>query len=89
MMLAAPVGTALAGQLATRFHTPPFYVMVAGSTLLIIGMGLLSWLQEVNEMLGVEALFGFGLGITMCVVLLYIPFVIERKDLGEQPQKDR
>ena len=82
MMLSAPVGTALTGQLASRFHVPPFYLVVAGSSLMITGMGLLSSVQAVDELLGLEALFGFGLGMTMCVVLLYIPFVIERKDLA-------
>lgn len=83
MVLSTPVGTAVAGQVTSRLHVPPFYVMLAGSSLLIIGSGLLSSLDALPEILGSEALLGLGLGVVVCVVMIYIPFVIERKDLGK------
>ncbi|KAH6685961.1 drug resistance transporter EmrB/QacA subfamily [Plectosphaerella plurivora] len=84
MVLSAPVATAVTGQLATRFFVPPFFLMLIGSVLLTIGTGMLSSIapDDINKLLGFEAVLGCGLGTAMCTLLLYIPFVIERKDMA-------
>lgn len=84
MVLSAPVATAVTGQLATRCFVPPFHLMLGGATLLTIGTGLLSSIaaDDVNKLLGFEAILGCGLGVAMCTLLMYIPFVIERQDMA-------
>jgi hypothetical protein len=84
MLLGSPVATAVAGQLVSKFQVPPLYVMAAGASLQVIGMGLASsvGLDDTKSMLGYEAILGVAFGTTLVTLLIYVPFVVEKGDMG-------
>jgi hypothetical protein len=85
MLLSSPVATAAAGQLVSKLQVPPLFVMVAGASLQVVGLGLGSsvGLDDRNSMLGYEAIMGFGFGMTLVTLLIYVPFVVDKSDMGE------
>jgi cellobiose-specific phosphotransferase system component IIC len=85
LLLASPVATAISSQLVTRLNVPPFYLAVMGTALQILGVGLASSTQADGDraLLGYQAVMGLGFGTTLVTILIYVPFVVDRVDLGE------
>jgi EmrB/QacA subfamily drug resistance transporter len=80
-LLVASIGT---GQLITRFGRYKIYPIV-GSVFMALGLGLLSRIDEKTSgvVLGVDmAVFGFGLGLTMQVLIIAVQNAVDYADLG-------
>jgi len=85
MLLSSPVATATAGQLVSKLQVPPLHVMVAGASLQVVGVGLASTvgIDNIKSMLGFEVIMGFAFGMTLVTLLIYVPFVVEKSDMGK------
>lgn len=85
LLLASPVATAVSGQLAGRFKVPPLYLLLFASSLQMVGVGLASSVPFIsgNQMYGYEVLMGFGFGMGLVSLLIFMPIVVTRADLGE------
>ena len=85
LLLASPVAIVVSGQLASRFKVPPFYLLLFASSLQMVGVGLTSSVPFVsgNQMYGYEVLMGFGFGMGLVSLLIFMPMVVTRADLGE------
>ena len=85
LLLASPVATAVSGQLAGRFKVPPLYLLLFASSLQMVGVGLSSSVPFIsgNQMYGYEVLMGFGFGMGLVSLLIFMPIVVTRADLGE------
>ncbi|KAJ5936323.1 major facilitator superfamily domain-containing protein [Penicillium verhagenii] len=82
----ATVGTVLACLASRKFRIPVVYFAFLGSILHTVGMALLSILPEKTtyprEGYGYEAIAGAGVGITIGILTLAVPFVVETRDLA-------
>ena len=89
LLLASPVATAVAGQLATKLKVPPFYLTMSATSLQMLGIGLCSSISfrdsSSKAMYGYEVLMGFGFGMGLVSLLIYAPLVVDREDLGKVP----
>ncbi|KAI1374025.1 drug resistance transporter EmrB/QacA subfamily [Hypoxylon crocopeplum] len=84
LLLASPVAVAIAGQLATRIQMPPFYVLLFGASMQLLGIGLASSIRFTsgNAMYGYEVIMGFGFGMGLVSLLIYTPMVVSRADMA-------
>lgn len=85
LLLCSPVATALAGQLVSRLNVPPFYLMLAGASLQVLGVGLASsaGVGDDRNMYGYEIIMGFAFGMSLITLLIYVPLAVDRADMGE------
>lgn len=85
LLLASPVATIVAGQLATKFKMPPFYILLFGASMQLLGIGLASSVRfkSGNAMYGYEVIMGFGFGMGLVSLLIYTPMVVKRSDMGK------
>lgn len=83
----ATVATMLACLASRKLRIPVVYFSLFGSMLHTIGMALLTTLPEDSSYpakgYGFEAIAGAGVGITIGILTLAVPFVVEARDLGE------
>lgn len=81
------VGTMLACLASRKFHIPVVYFVLFGSILHTVGMSLLSILPETrsypSEGYWYEAIAGAGAGITIVILTLAVPYIVETRDLGK------
>ncbi|CAJ2514279.1 Uu.00g023980.m01.CDS01 [Anthostomella pinea] len=84
LLLASPVVTAICGQLAGKFKVPPFYLLLFGTTMQILGIGLASSVsfKSGNAMYGYEVIMGFGFGMGLVTLLVFTPMVVTRSDMA-------
>jgi hypothetical protein len=82
----ATVATMLTCLASRKFRVPVVYFALLGSILHTVGMSLLSILPETSlyphEGYGYEAIAGAGVGTTIGILTLAIPFIVETKDFG-------
>jgi hypothetical protein len=85
LLLSSPLATAVAGQLVSRGNVPPFYMLLAGASLQLLGLGLASsaGVGDDKMMYGFEVIMGFSFGMTLIMLVIYVPFVVDRSDMGE------
>lgn len=85
LLLASPVATAISGQVAGRFKVPPFYTLLFGASMQLLGIGLASSIRFTsgNAMYGYEVLMGFGFGMGLVSLLIFTPMVVSRADMGK------
>ncbi|GKT45457.1 efflux pump dotC [Colletotrichum spaethianum] len=83
LLLSSPLATAVSGHLATKWDVPPFYLLLFGATMQMLGIGLASSAapNELRHLLGFEVIMGFGFGMTLVTLLIYVPFLVDRADL--------
>ncbi|KAL5358230.1 major facilitator superfamily domain-containing protein [Aspergillus floccosus] len=78
--------TSVANLASLKGHIPFVYFALAGSILHIVGMALLSCLPENNEFpaagYGYEVIAGAGIGTTIGILILAVPYVVETRDLA-------
>jgi hypothetical protein len=87
MSLTVQIGAMLVAVLTKKRRMPPIYLLFVGATLQMIGCIFLSrgspdhpnW----NGLYGFEAMTGIGVGITIGVVTLIIPYATEKRDIGQ------
>ncbi|OTB13104.1 hypothetical protein K445DRAFT_169866 [Daldinia sp. EC12] len=84
LLLASPVATIVAGQLATRLKVPPFYILLFGASMQLLGIGLASSVKfkSGSAMYGYEVIMGFGFGMGLVSLLIYTPMVVSRSDMA-------
>lgn len=83
MLLLAPVATAMAGYLISKLCVAPFYLLLSGTSLQLVGVGLASSrLGGDAAMYGYEAIMGFSFGLTLVTLIIFVPLVVKREDLG-------
>lgn len=85
LLLASPVATAVAGQLAAKLKLPPFYLLLLTASLHMVGLGLASSVHFIsgNEMYGYEVIMDFGFGWVWCRFSSSHPIVVDRADSGK------
>ncbi|XXG99476.1 hypothetical protein Hte_005815 [Hypoxylon texense] len=84
LLLASPVATAISGQVAGRLKVPPFYTLLFGASMQLLGIGLASSVRFTsgNAMYGYEVLMGFGFGMGLVSLLIFTPMVVNRADMA-------
>ncbi|KAG9238583.1 MFS multidrug transporter-like protein [Amylocarpus encephaloides] len=85
--LLAPIGSFAANGFMSRAKSfSPVFLVLAGATLQLIGLGLYSGLaisKHPGKMqFGFQAIAGFGLGISFGTLILMTPFSVEAQDLA-------
>ncbi|OTA55986.1 drug resistance transporter EmrB/QacA subfamily [Hypoxylon sp. EC38] len=84
LLLASPVATAVCGQLAGKWKIPPFYLLLFGASMQLLGIGLASSIRftSSNAMYGYEVIMGFGFGMSLVSLLIFTPLVVQRADMA-------
>ena len=89
LLLMTPFASGLSGYLVSnqKLRVPPLYLVLLGSCLQLIGVGLDSsistdvgaGIQKVQY--AYEVLMGLGFGLVLSSLLTFIPLVVEKKDM--------
>ncbi|KAF2233033.1 MFS general substrate transporter [Viridothelium virens] len=85
--LLVSLGGILVSMLAAKARTPPIFLMLAGSTMQLLGVLLFAYALPSNGTLpaaiyGYEILLGCGIGFMFGICVLIPPHVVERQDVG-------
>ena len=88
LLLTSPFATAVQGLLTSNYKVPPFYLMLIGGLLQLVGVGLTSSLPTdvhkiAPQQYGYEAVMGLGLGLGLSTVLTLAPLVVSEAHLRE------
>lgn len=90
LLLSSPVGTLISSQLVTKARVPPSYVLFAGVALQVLGVGLASTVgpEDMQHLYGYEVLMGVSFGVTLVMLVIFVPLTVEKEDLGalDHPQ---
>ncbi|KAF7592530.1 hypothetical protein BBP40_012754 [Aspergillus hancockii] len=82
----ATLSTSVANVACLRGHIPFVYFILLGSIMHTVGMVLLSILPESSSFpgagYGYEVVAGIGIGVTIGILLLSVPYVVETRDLA-------
>jgi hypothetical protein len=85
--IAVPIGAGLVAAVCGKRRLPPIYMLLLASVLQILGLVFMSrlYLDNIlwNGQYGLQFMTGLGCGLSVGVVTLITPFVIEKQDLGE------
>jgi hypothetical protein len=87
LLLSSPFATLVSGLLTSNFAVPPVYLIILGSILQAIGVGLtlllpLSGGPFPRAQYGYEVIMGLGFGLTLATVLTLAQLVVDKKDVG-------
>jgi hypothetical protein len=87
LTLSTSGGAALAGVLVQRLKIAIFYVLLGAGILQTIGLSLMSTLTSLDQNIppatyGYQIILGVGFGITVATVVMMIPLVVEKRDMG-------
>jgi hypothetical protein len=88
LLLMTPFASALSGLLVSnrKFRVPPLYLVLLGSSLQLIGVGLDSSISTNVEdgiqkiQYAYEVFMGLGFGLVLSSLLTFIPLVVDKKD---------
>ncbi|KAM3069259.1 hypothetical protein ACMFMG_010770 [Clarireedia jacksonii] len=82
---AQPLGSFMANAIAGATKMPPLFILLAGTALQILGLGLMTRLPSSGtipgEQYAYQAIMGWGCGLTFSIVMLITPFTVGAKDL--------
>lgn len=86
LMLCSPLASALAGLLVTKLEIAPFYLILGGAALQLVGVGLTSSLPSSQDGIphaqyGYEVIMGFGFGFGLATLLTMVPMVVKKQDM--------
>ena len=86
LLLCSPLASALAGLFVTKLGIAPFYFILAGASLQLVGVGLTSSLPTSQDGIahaqyGYEVIMGFGFGLGLATLLIMVPLVVEKRDM--------
>ncbi len=89
LLLTSPFATAVQGVLTSNFKVPPFYLMLIGAVLQLVGVGLTSSLPTDRyrippQQYGYEVIMGLGFGLGLSTVLTLAPLVVMEADLRKE-----
>jgi len=83
---AQPLGSFMANAIAGATKMPPLFILLAGTALQILGLGLMTTLPSSGAIPGAQyayqVIMGWGCGLTFSIVMLITPFTVEAKDLA-------
>ncbi|KAF3767244.1 MFS general substrate transporter, partial [Cryphonectria parasitica EP155] len=83
LLLLSPVATAVSGVLVSKMFLPPFYLVVTGAALQLLGVGLASsGLGGDVALYGYEAIMGFSFGMTLVTLVIFVPLVVSRENMA-------
>ena len=91
LLLTSPFATAVQGVLTSSFKVAPFYLMLIGAVLQLVGVGLTSSLPTDGlrispKQYGYEVIMGLGFGLSLSTVLTLAPLVVKGADLRKRIQ---
>ena len=91
LLLTSPFATAVQGILTSNYKVPPFYLMLTGAVLQLVGVGLTSSLPTdgykiAPQQYGYEVIMGIGFGLSLSTVLTLAPLVVMEADLRKKSQ---
>ncbi len=82
-----PLGTILCAALSKGKRVPPIFLAVAGEVMQVIGLVFLARSDPADPdwrgLYGLEVVIGIGFGMSLGAVTLMVPFIFEKRDLGE------
>ena len=82
----AAVAAAIVNIASSRGRIPFVYSLLVGCIIHTVGVGLLSTITTSNGShatdIGYEIIAGAGIGLTLGVLLLSTPYIVEDRDLG-------
>jgi hypothetical protein len=86
LLLISPFASGLSGLLTAKFRVPPFYLIITGSALQLLGVGLTTSLSSTDleiqtKMYAFEVLMGLGFGLVLTPLLALIPMVVAKADM--------
>ncbi|TVY75574.1 Efflux pump FUS6 [Lachnellula suecica] len=86
LLLTSPLATALSGYLTSNRRIPPLYLIVIGSVLQLLGVGLTCSLptnatKSPAAQYGYEVIMGFGFGAGLSTLLTLAKLVVEERHL--------
>ncbi|KAI4159145.1 MAG: hypothetical protein LQ342_006849 [Letrouitia transgressa] len=86
LLLCSPLASALAGFFVTKLRIAPFYLVIGGAALQLIGVGLTSSLPSSQNGIphaqyGYEVIMGFGFGFGLATLLTMVPLVVKKEDM--------
>ena len=84
--LCASVGTVTANILASKLQIPPLFILLVGAILQIVGTVLMSTLpiEVVPRVYGYEVVLSVGVGLSLGMLIQFVPQLIRGKDQGKQ-----
>lgn len=89
LLLTSAFATAVQNLLTSKHKVPPFYLMLIGGLLQLVGVDLKSSLPTdmhkiAPQQYGYEAVMGLGFGLGLSIVLTLAPLVVSEAHLREQ-----
>ncbi len=86
LLLLNPIAAASSGFLVSKAKIPPLYLLVGGSCLQIISVGLFSTLDSKSLTIshaqyGYQVMMGLGFGCTLSTILLMAGITVQQKDM--------
>ena len=87
LLLCSPIATTMAGLMISKLRAPPLFMLVAGCTLQILGVGLFSSLDPNQREIpakqyGFQVIMGFGFGFNLSTIIMMTPMLVKPKDMG-------
>ncbi|KAK1976608.1 major facilitator superfamily transporter [Colletotrichum cereale] len=87
LLLLSPVASALSGLFISKLKIPPFYILMLGGALQVIGVGCFSSLdasdlQVPSVQYGYQVLMSLGFGFNLSTILMMATIVVSEKDLA-------
>lgn len=87
LLLCSPLATTVAGLLISKLRTPPLFMLIAGCSLQILGVGLFSSLDPTQREIpakqyGYQVIMGFGFGFNLSTILMMTPMLVKPKDMA-------
>ncbi|PKS13033.1 hypothetical protein jhhlp_000374 [Lomentospora prolificans] len=87
LLLVSPFANGISAALVSKLKTPPFYILLSGSVLQLIGVALAGMpsaasLDLNRSIFGYEVLMGLGFGFGLSTLLVMATMVFPKDDLG-------
>ena len=88
LLLVSPFANGISAALVSKLKTPPFYILLSGSVLQLIGVALAGMpsaasLDLNRSIFGYEVLMGLGFGFGLSTLLVMATMVFPKDDLGK------
>ncbi|KAJ0285904.1 hypothetical protein Brms1b_008524 [Colletotrichum noveboracense] len=87
LLLTSPFATAISGVLTSNYNVPPAYLILIGSVIQLIGVGLSISIPLTGDHIyasqyGFEAVMGVGFGLTLSTVLTLGQLIVSKENAG-------
>lgn len=86
-VMMGPIGVTITAMISKNRQVPPIYIGLAGSIFQMLGLIFMARGPADNPdwtpLYGLEVLTGMGMGISIGLVTLLTPYMVEKRDLGK------